>query len=297
MADVVERPELTAGLGATRWVDRPAPELPLIHLRGIPLHALSEPAAIQYILDALEAGRGGWVITVNLDHLRRLVRDESLRQLYAGADLRVADGMPLVWAAKLQGTPLPQRVAGSSLISTLSARAAQRGRSVYLLGGEPGSAEEAARVLQERYPGTRIAGTSCPEMGFEKDPIKLGALIEEVCGADPDIVYVGLGSPKQERLIEQLRARLPRAWWLGVGISFSFLSGQVRRAPGWMQRMGLEWLHRLWQEPGRLARRYLVDGLPFAAWLLVGAGLSGGWGRWREKASKPANGRAWQARG
>ena len=96
-------------------------------------------------------------------------------------------------------------------------------------------------------------------------------LIAHLTAANPDIVYVALGSPKQEWLIGQLRGYLPRAWWLGIGISFSFLSGQVKRAPQWMQRSGLEWLHRLSQEPRRLAKRYLVHGLPFAASLFTSA--------------------------
>ena len=95
--------------------------------------------------------------------------------------------------------------------------------------------------------------------------------LEPATAANPDIIYVALGSPKQEWLIGQLRGYLPRAWWLGIGISFSFLSGHVKRAPMWMQRAGLEWLHRLCQEPRRLARRYLVQGLPFAALLFASA--------------------------
>lgn len=247
------------------------PELPTIDLQGIRLHAVTEAQAVEHILGRLDAGQGGWAITPNLDHLRRLRGDAALREIYKGADLLVADGMPLIWAARLQGTPLPERVAGSSLISTLSAGAARCERSVYLLGGDPGTADEAAEVLRQRHPNIRIAGTYCPEMGFEKDETQVQQLIQRLCQADPDIVYVALGSPKQEWLIDRLRARLPRAWWLGIGISFSFLCGQVRRAPAWMQRAGLEWVHRLAQEPRRLAKRYLAQGLPFAASLLAGA--------------------------
>jgi len=185
--------------------------------------------------------------------------------------LIVADGMPLIWASRIQGTPLPERVAGSSLISTLSAAAGKQGRSVYLLGGDKGTAEQAADVLKRQYPGVRIAGTYYPEFGFESDEAQMQKLIAHLTAANPDIVYVALGSPKQEWLIGQLRGYLPRAWWLGIGISFSFLSGHVKRAPQWMQRSGLEWLHRLCQEPRRLARRYLVQGLPFAASLFTSA--------------------------
>lgn len=262
-----------AGLAPTIYTDRPAlsAQLPSIHLQGILIHAVTESQAIQYILDQLDAGQGGWVITPNIDHLRRCSREPVFRDFYAQASLVVADGMPLIWASRLQGTPLPQRVAGSNLIWSLSAAAASRGRSVFLLGGAPGTAQRASEVLKEHYPTLRIAGSYYPEMGFENDPNQMRQLVDALTNADPDIVYVALGSPKQERLIAQLRLVLPRAWWLGIGISFSFVCGQVQRAPLWIQNAGLEWLHRLGQEPGRLAKRYLVQGLPFAFLLLCGA--------------------------
>jgi N-acetylglucosaminyldiphosphoundecaprenol N-acetyl-beta-D-mannosaminyltransferase len=235
------------------------------------IHAVKETQVVEHILCELEQGRGGWVITPNVDHLARVRRDPEFRGFYAQARVVVADGMPLIWASRLQGTPLPERVAGSNLISSLSAGAGRQGRSVYLLGGDPGTAEQAAQILSERYAGLRIAGTHYPPMGFDKDPEQMQRLIEALVQADPDIVYVALGSPKQERLIGMLRERLPRAWWLGIGISFSFLSGHVKRAPVWMQKCGLEWLHRLAQEPKRLARRYLIEGIPFVMILLAGS--------------------------
>ncbi|MCL2645700.1 MAG: WecB/TagA/CpsF family glycosyltransferase [Phycisphaerales bacterium] len=245
--------------------------LPTIQLRGAKLHAVTEAQCIGHILDELDAARGGVVITPNLDHLHRLERDASFAALYQHADLIIADGMPLVWASRLQGTPLPQRVAGSTLFIHLSKAAAQRNRTIFLLGGAPSTADRAAAILQGRFPGLTIAGTCCPPMGFERDPATMEKIKSHLLVSRPDIVYVGLGSPKQERLIEQLKNLLPRAWWLGVGISFSFLCGEVRRAPRWMQRCGLEWTHRLWQEPGRLAKRYLIDDLPFALRLFTGA--------------------------
>ncbi len=252
---------------------RRMPRLPEIELRGIRLHAVTERQAIGHILAELDARRGGWVITPNLDHLRRLVQDRNLRDLYGTADLLVADGMTLVWASRIQGTPLPERVTGSNLISSLTAAAGRHGRSIYLMGGDPGTAENAAEVLCRKYPGVCIAGTDCPPFGFEHEPRQLRQCVRKLCDAQPDIIYVGLGSPKQEWFIGQLRGHLPRAWWLGVGISFSFVCGRLRRAPVWMQRTGLEWLHRLAQEPRRLARRYLVQGLPFGTALLVGAAM------------------------
>ncbi|MEX2545789.1 MAG: WecB/TagA/CpsF family glycosyltransferase, partial [Phycisphaeraceae bacterium] len=247
--------------------------LPTVTLAGVPLHAVTEQQAIGHILAGLDAGTGGWVVTPNLDHLRRLTRDAEFRELCLTADLRVADGMPLIWAARLQRTPLPERVAGSQLIWSLTRAAGDADRSVFLLGGEPGTADAAARILQQHAPGLRVVGTLCPPPGFEDDARFIRDMADTLVSARPDIVYVALGSPKQERLIARLRPALPDAWWLGVGISFSFVAGHVRRAPRWMQRLGLEWVHRLAQEPRRLARRYLLQGLPFAARLLATAAL------------------------
>jgi len=245
--------------------------LPTVIVHGVPVCAISELQCVTYILDQMEAGYGGWLVTANLDHLRRLVCDDDYRQLCAQANMIVADGMPLIWASQLQGTPLPQRVAGSSLILSLSDGAAARGRSVFLLGGATGTADAAAQVLARRHPNLAIAGTYCPPIGFDQDEHELSKVKRMLAEVKPDIVYVALGSPKQEVLISRLHHELNGAWWLGVGISFSYLCGHIHRAPKWMQRLGFEWLHRLTQEPRRLGNRYLVHGCPFGLRLLVSA--------------------------
>jgi N-acetylglucosaminyldiphosphoundecaprenol N-acetyl-beta-D-mannosaminyltransferase len=262
---------------ATRPVERSAAlaAVPAVELAGVRLHAINEADTVRVILDEVEAGRGGVVVTPNLDHLRRCLTDPHFEALVAEADLVVADGMPLVWASRAQGTPLPERVAGSNLISSLSESAARRGRSVFMLGGAPGTAAGAAKVLQNRFPGLKVAGTYCPPIGFEQNKRIMGELRDVLAASGADIVYVALGSPKQERLIALLRAALPSAWWLGVGNSFSFLCGHVRRAPRWMQRVGLEWLHRLCQEPRRLFRRYIIVGVPFGMRLMWRSSLNG----------------------
>ena len=245
--------------------------LPVVRLKGVELHAITESQCIEHILIALENGTGGTVVTPNLDIIRRCTRDLQFAALVSEADLVVADGKPLIWASRLQGTPLPQRIAGSDLISSLSLAAADAGRSIFMLGGAPGSAEGAAKVLQDKAPHLKIAGMYCPPPGFESNPDEMSRLLLTLTNAQPDIVWVALGSPKQENLINRLRDALPKAWWLGVGISFSFLAGDVRRAPVWMQKTGVEWVHRLCQEPKRLFQRYLIHGIPFCGTLLMGA--------------------------
>jgi len=243
--------------------------LPCVWLRGVRLHAVTEQQTIEHILRGLAEGRGGVVMTPNLDHMRRCIRDLSFSAMLDEAELVIADGMPLVWASRLQGTPLPQRVAGSDLILSLSGAASKQNRSVFLLGGLPHSAETAAGVLRGRFPELKVMGHHCPPVGFENDHAEMALIISKLAAARPDIVYVALGSPKQERVIAMLRRLLPGAWWLGVGMSFSFLAGDIRRAPRWMQRMGLEWVHRLGQEPRRLFKRYVLLGIPFAVALLM----------------------------
>jgi len=230
---------------------------------------INEDQCVSTVIDRLDRGVGGWVITPNLDILRRYARDSSFDYLAGKADLVVADGMPVVWASYLKGTPLPGRVAGANLVSQLAARAAAGGKSLFLLGGDHGTAEASAEVLQGRHPDLRIAGTLCPPMGFERDARQMRQIRDVLLRARPDIVYVALGSPKQEWLIYEMRRYLPSTWWLGIGISFSFLSGRLRRAPEWMQSHGLEWAYRLYQDPHRLAKRYLVNGIPFAIYVLT----------------------------
>ena len=240
-----------------------------IELLGLRLDALTEKQTCDHILDSLERGEGGTLITANLDYLRRSCCDDEFGRFVKQSDLIVADGMPLIWASRLQGTPLPERVAGSSLCLSLSGELATKHRTVYLLGGNPGVAHQAAGILQDRYPGLEIAGTYCPQVGFEQDPEVLELIRQNIIDAQPNVLFVALGSPKTEKLIEMLRKDLPLAWWIGVGISLSFITGEVQRAPHWMQVSGTEWIHRLCQEQKRLGKRYLVDGIPFAMKLLT----------------------------
>jgi N-acetylglucosaminyldiphosphoundecaprenol N-acetyl-beta-D-mannosaminyltransferase len=245
-----------------------------ISLMGMSIDHVTEGQVVAAIGESLSKGRGGWVITPNLEHLRRFRKESGLQSYFEQADLVLADGMPLVWASRLKGTPLPERVAGSDLIWSLSMEAARQGRSVFVLGGTHEAGWEAAQKLRERCPGLRIAGMIYPPYGFEKDPRAMRQIVETLEMVQPDIVYVGLGFPKQERVIARLRHRFPHTWFLGIGISIGFVGGQVSRAPAWMQRLGLEWLHRLAQEPRRLGRRYLLQGLPFAARLFAHGALS-----------------------
>ena len=150
-------------------------------------------------------------------------------------------------------------MAGSDLFPTLRGHAAQEGMSVFCLSGDPGSADKAAEILVKNYPSLKIAGTCCPDFGFDKDPTQSAQILAKVQAARPDILFVGLSAPKQENWIAKYGEQAGAKLSLGIGISFGLVAGDVVRAPRWMQRIGMEWFHRLMQESGRLWKRYLVD--------------------------------------
>lgn len=235
-----------------------------VDLLGMQIASIDMDQLLDHLFKELDAGRGGWLITANLDFLRRHVHDDRARRMYEHADLRVADGMPLIWASHLRGKPLPERVAGSSMLRPLCERSVRNGRSVYFLGGDPKANEVAAEKLTREIPGLCIVGRSAPFISTIPTEAELLPIRADLLRTRPDFVLVAFGSPKQEELINALRADLPHAWWIGIGISFSFVAGHVKRAPVLVQQWGLEWAHRLLQEPERLFRRYVIEDIPFA---------------------------------
>ena len=253
-----------------------------IELMGLPIDRFTLDTVVEYLIVQSRAGRGGYLMTPNVDNLRNLTRRDELFARAMSADIRVADGMPLIWASRIQRTPLPARVPGSDLITELAGSIARSGQSVFLLGGTRGTAQRAADVLRARFPTLNVVGTHCPPMGFEHDHGELTRVHGLLSGAAPDFVYLGLPFEKASALAAGVRRQLPATWFLGLGISFSFICGDVHRAPDWVQAAGLEWLHRLAQEPRRLGRRYLREGLPFVARLLVTAAAQRGIARPRQ---------------
>jgi len=238
--------------------------MPRIELAGVRIDGCTLAEAVDTIAErAAAGGPPAYVVTPNAQHLVLLQDDDAFREIYAGAMLSVADGMPLVWASRWLGTPLPERVNGTDLFVALCARAAERGHRIFLFGGRPGAADAAGAELQRRYPRLIVAGTCCPPFGFEADRAELERLDQLVRSARPDLLFVGLGAPKQERWIASRALALGVPVSLGIGVSFEFVGGMVRRAPGWMQRIGLEWLYRLISEPRRLWRRYLFGNAAF----------------------------------
>jgi exopolysaccharide biosynthesis WecB/TagA/CpsF family protein len=246
----------------------PPAEVTRVPLGPIGLDPLTEQQLVDHVRSTWGEGFGGSIVTANVDILRAVSRAPELADLVNKASLVVADGMPLVWATRMSGRPVPKRVTGSSLVYSLARAAGAAGRSVYLLGGDPGVPEAAALTLSDQIPGLVIAGCYSPPFGFERSDAAVREVVARVSATKPDLVLVGLGFPKQEHMIARLREELPDPWYLGCGGGLAMAAGRFSRAPRWMQRLGLEWMHRLALEPRRLAGRYLRDDLGFALLML-----------------------------
>lgn len=254
-------------------VNHIAPVPDRLRLGHIQIDPVTMAGALQAIEQLVAGGRGGLVFTPNVDHVIIAERNPEFREAYAGASLSLADGMPILWAGRLLGQPLPEKVSGSDLVLPLCERAAARGWRVYLLGAGPGVAEEAARRLRQRF-GLEVVGTDSPRIRIDGEPDDTSAALERVRAARPDLLLLAFGAPKQELWAHRHLQALGGAVAIGVGASLDFIAGTVRRAPRWMSRVGLEWLYRLASEPRRLWRRYLVDDPWFAVVV---------WRTWRER--------------
>ena len=210
-----------------------------------------------------ESARALVIETVNAQFVCLAREERQFSELVSKADIVVADGMSVVAASRFFGGPVPERVTGVDLVVRICEKAAETGATVYFLGGKPGAAEKAACRLCAQFPGLKVVGINCPPMEFEKDVAETTAVLGYIASAAPDFLFVGLGAPKQEIWINQYAGTLPAKTMIGVGGSFEMLSGELPRAPKWMQQAGLEWLFRLGLEPGRLWKRYLIGNLHF----------------------------------
>jgi N-acetylglucosaminyldiphosphoundecaprenol N-acetyl-beta-D-mannosaminyltransferase len=226
-----------------------------VAILGVPVDNMT----MEGVLESVEAmiAKGGFhqIATANADFLIKSIHDDELQEVLCRCDLVLADGMPLVWASRLMNTGLKERVAGSDLVPLLVELSARRGYRLFLLGADEESSVRAAEWMKEKYPGVRIVGRYSPmyQPLEEMDHEDILSRIEE---AQPDILLVAFGNPKQEKWLAMHRSRLNVPVCIGVGASLDFLSGRVSRAPMWMQRFGMEWLYRTTQEPSRLAKRY-----------------------------------------
>jgi len=248
-------------------VARVLPLSPRVPVEDVAFDKVTMSEAVARILRMTKRrDRARYVCTGNLDHLVIAERDPEFRDAYKRADLVVADGAPVVWLSRIASpAPLPERVAGSDLFWELAKLSEETGVTLFFLGGVPGAADGAAEAVRARHPGARIVGTHCPPHATFDTDEEQETIRRVVRRAQPDILLVAFGAPKQEKWIAKNKDRLGVPVSIGVGGSFEMASGIKRRAPVWLQKTGLEWLYRFAQEPTRLFKRYFVDDLPYLA--------------------------------
>ncbi|MEA3305973.1 MAG: WecB/TagA/CpsF family glycosyltransferase [Candidatus Omnitrophota bacterium] len=238
-----------------------------IFISGTGIDNITFENVVKKVKNAVEYGNLLHIVTPNVDHIIKLQYDSEFKKVYENASLVLADGMPLLWAARFLGTPLKEKISGSDLFLRLCALAAEKKYKLFFLGGRPGSALKTAEVLKSKYPEIRIADVYSPPFGFEKAEGENRKIIKMIKDAKPDILFVGLGMPKQEKWISKYHGEYQAPVSTGIGAGFEFVSGVVKRAPVWMQKTGFEWLWRLMMEPRRLWKRYIIDDMKFF-WLV-----------------------------
>lgn len=225
---------------------------------GVPFDNVTMCEAIDAIEEKIEERGFHQVATANVDFVINAIRDRSLQEMLCSCDLIVPDGMPIVWASRLMGAKLKERVSGVDLVPRLAELASKRSYGIYLLGASERSSRRAAEALKKRFPGLNIVGRDSPPIASLSEMDHEG-ILHRIEQAQPDVLLVAMGHPKQERWLAMHRDRLQVPLCMGVGASLDFLAGEFSRAPLWMQTAGLEWLYRAAQEPRRLAQRYLLD--------------------------------------
>ncbi len=238
-----------------------------VRLFGVEIDSIRMTEAVERIVEWCKAPQSQcrYVVTPNVDHTVLLQHDASLRAAYGDAAMVLADGWPVVLASRLLGKRLPERAPGSDLAPALfdAAEQFEQPLRVFLLGAAAGVGERAAVNIERRWPHVQITGVYSPPLGFEHDDDENQRILELIRQAAPQVLMVGLGAPKQEKWVHAHRHEISADAALCIGATIDFLAGEKSRAPNWMQRSGLEWLHRMASEPRRLCRRYARDAWVF----------------------------------
>jgi N-acetylglucosaminyldiphosphoundecaprenol N-acetyl-beta-D-mannosaminyltransferase len=232
-------------------------EIPKFNVLGVAMSAMDLRVATDAVLEACAERRKGYVCVTGVHGVTEAQQDEEFRRILNGAFLNTCDGMPLVWVGRAKVGPQTKRVYGPDLMLEIMEATRDGKYSHYFYGGAPGVADALRAEMERRFPGVRIVGTHCPPfrpLTSEED----AALLAEVAAKQPDMIWVGLSTPKQERFMAAYLPRLAATVAFGVGAAFDFHTGRMREAPRWMMRAGLQWLHRLCSDPRRLWKRYAV---------------------------------------
>lgn len=236
-----------------------------IELFGLSFLAVGMQEAASLIVESAKRRERAMVVTPNIDHIVQFETDNEAREIFQNAQFIVADGMPLVWLSRIisKNRSLPERINGTNLMFKLCEVAPRQGISVAFVGGRIGAAEMAGKAMIKKIPGLNVVTTYCPPFGFESNADETSKLVLLINQWKPDILFLGVGTPKQEKWAAKNRDSLNVGAILCIGASIEFAAGLVLRAPVWMQNIGLEWLWRLLMEPRRLWRRYLIQDMKF----------------------------------
>jgi len=231
---------------------------------GVGINAIDIPTTVSAIDSALAGGYRGYVCISGVHGIMEAQRDEHLRAILNNSFLTTPDGMPTVWIGRWQGFRSMERVYGPDLMLQVCKLSRDKGYTHFLYGGKPGVAEQLRAVLIRRFPGIRIVGTYCPPFR-PLSQVEEHDFVRQVAAVKPDLFWVGLSTPKQERFMAEFVCKLDTKLMLGVGAAFDIHAGLLNDSPAWLKAAGLQWLHRLYQEPLRLWRRYLVNNPQFIA--------------------------------
>lgn len=230
-----------------------------IKFMNIEIDNLTMQEALSSIEKLIQEKKNAYVVTPNVDHIVRIEKDSELKKAYENADLILTDGKPLLWIANWHGTPIKEKISGSDLFPRLCQMASEKGYSMFFLGAAEGIAAKAAENLTKKNPRLNIVGTYSPPFGFESKPEEIEKIKNQIKRTHPEILVIGLGCPKQEKFMYHYCNELEVPISLGLGASFDFEAGNIKRAPRWMSNHGLEWLYRITQDPKRLVKRYFTD--------------------------------------
>ena len=220
---------------------------------------VTEEEAIRHIEECIKDRKIGFVVTPNVDQIVMMEKNLYFREICDNAELSVVDGHPLLWIAKWYKRPIKEKICGSDLMPHLCRIAAEKGYKIFLLGAAEGIAAKAADILKEQNPGLITAGTYSPPFGFEKDQAELDKINRILKESEADMLFVGMGAPKQSVFIYENMDKYQIPMSFCVGATIDFIAGEQTRAPRWMTDHGLEWLYRLFKEPKRMFKRYIVN--------------------------------------
>ncbi len=243
---------------------------PRVRVLGTVVHAVNRAVARDVLARLVASRAGSQIVTVNIDFLAVSRRHDKFQSIINSADLTVMDGKPLVWIARYLGIKDCERITGPDMIEAAAELSVREGVRIFLLGGSEAAAQGTRKVLEAKFPGVNICGVYAPPPASYPFPAELD---KEICQrieeSKPDVVFVGFGAPKQELWIHDHVKDLNVPVAVGIGGSFNFFAGSVARAPEFLQRIGLEWSYRLWKEPSRLWRRYVLQDIPFVLRVLA----------------------------